>query len=173
MVPNHTLPLRHLDRMHLVFPCNLSNRLDAHQGFQSHLGLEGAHIPFPFSFAHSSAVLSCPAEPEKSNLATGPNYGVHFSPTKPEAASTNLVWEETACVITTQTFSKSFLNSSISVPSFFKSRLRPPLFESMVFSFDREARTDGPSRTIFSNVSGSNHSLMFKAGNSLDVFDIV
>src|ERR1017187_410745 len=80
MVPNHALPLRHLDRMHLVVPRNLSNRLDAHQGFQSHLGLEGACIPFPFSFAHSSAVLSCPAEPEKSNLATGPNYGVHFSP---------------------------------------------------------------------------------------------
>src|ERR1039458_10223102 len=79
MVPNHALPLRHLDRMHLVVPRNLSNRLDAHQGFQSHLGLEGACIPFPFSFAHSSAVLSCPAEPEKSNLATGPNYGVHFS----------------------------------------------------------------------------------------------
>src|ERR1019366_1803843 len=78
MVPNHALPLRHLDRMHLVVPRNLSNRLDAHQGFQSHLGLEGACIPFPFSFAHSSAVLSCPAEPEKSNLATGPNYGVHF-----------------------------------------------------------------------------------------------
>ena len=36
-------------------------------------------MPFPFSFAHSSAVLSCPAEPEKSNLATGPNFGVHFS----------------------------------------------------------------------------------------------
>jgi hypothetical protein len=64
--------------MHLVVPRNLSNRLDAHQGFQSHLGLEGTCIPFPFSFAHSSAVLSCPAEPEKSNLATGPNYGVHF-----------------------------------------------------------------------------------------------
>src|SRR5664279_708777 len=79
MVPNHALPLRHLDRMHLVVPRNLSNRLDAHQGFQSHLGLEGACIPLPFSFAHSSAVLSCPAEPEKSNLATGPNYGVHFS----------------------------------------------------------------------------------------------
>src|ERR1035437_9419723 len=79
MVPNHALPLRHLDRMHLVVPRNLSNRLDAHQGFQSHLGLEGACIPFPSSFAHSSAVLSCPAEPEKSNLATGPNYGVHFS----------------------------------------------------------------------------------------------
>src|ERR1017187_10086197 len=78
MVPNHALPLRHLDRMHLVVPRNLSNRLDAHQGFQSHLGLEGACIPFPFSIAHSSAVLSCPAEPEKSNLATGPNYGVHF-----------------------------------------------------------------------------------------------
>src|ERR1035437_3213147 len=79
MVPNHTLPLRHLDRMHLVVPRNLSNRLDAHQGFQSHLGLEGAAIPFPFSFAQSSAVLSCPAEPEKSNLTIGPNFGVHFS----------------------------------------------------------------------------------------------
>src|ERR1039457_3674941 len=64
--------------MHLVFSCNLSNRLDAHQGFQPDLGLEGACIPFPLCFAHSSAVLSCPAEPEKSNLATGPNYGVHF-----------------------------------------------------------------------------------------------
>src|ERR1035438_2945675 len=64
--------------MHLVFPCNLSNRLNAHQGFQPDLGLESACIPFPLCFAHSSAVLSCPAEPEKSNLATGPNFGVHF-----------------------------------------------------------------------------------------------
>jgi uncharacterized membrane protein YsdA (DUF1294 family) len=64
--------------MHLVVPCNLPNRFDPHQGFQSHFGLEGAGIPFPFSFTHSSAVLSCPAEPEKSNLATGPNFGVHF-----------------------------------------------------------------------------------------------
>ena len=79
MVPNHALPLRHLDRMHLVFPRNLSNRFDAHQGFQSHLRLEGTCIPFPFCFAHSPAFLSYPAEPEKSNLATGPNYGVHFS----------------------------------------------------------------------------------------------
>src|SRR5664279_4733944 len=78
MVPNHALPLRHLDRMHLVVPRNLSNRFDAHQGFQSHLRLEGTCIPFPFCFAHSSTVLSCPAEPEKSNLATGPNFGVHF-----------------------------------------------------------------------------------------------
>src|ERR1035437_120574 len=84
MVPNHTLPLRHLDRMRLVVPRNLSNRLDAHQGFLSHLGLEGACIPLPFSFAHSSAVLSCPAEPEKSNLATGPNYGVHFLVDNPQ-----------------------------------------------------------------------------------------
>src|ERR1022692_4511563 len=66
--------------MHLVFPRDLSNRFDTHQGFQSDLGFEGARIPFPFSFAHSSAVLSCPAEPEKTNLATGPNYGVHFWP---------------------------------------------------------------------------------------------
>src|SRR5664279_5551443 len=78
MVPNHALPLRHLDRMHLVFPCNLSNRFDTHQGFQSHLRLEGTCIPLPFDLAHSSAVFSCPAEPEKSNLATGPNFGVHY-----------------------------------------------------------------------------------------------
>src|ERR1035437_9111870 len=79
MLANHALPLCHLDRMHLVVSCNLSNRLDPHQGFQSYFGLEGACIPFPFSFTHSSAVFSCPAEPEKSNLASGPNFGVHFS----------------------------------------------------------------------------------------------
>src|ERR1035437_2416450 len=78
MLANHALPLCHLDRMHLVVSCNLSNRLDPHQGFQSYFGLEGACIPFPFSFTHSSAVFSCPAEPEKSNLASGPNFGVHF-----------------------------------------------------------------------------------------------
>src|ERR1035437_8999387 len=78
MLANHALPLCHLDRMHLVVSCNLSNRLDPHEGFQSYFGLEGACIPFPFSFTHSSAVFSCPAEPEKSNLASGPNFGVHF-----------------------------------------------------------------------------------------------
>src|SRR5208283_4316554 len=87
MVPNNALPLRHLDRMHLVFPCDLSNRFDAHQGFQPDLGLEGTCIPLPFCFAHSSAVLSCPAEPEKPNLAAGPNFGVHFY-CKPSATRT-------------------------------------------------------------------------------------
>src|ERR1035437_2378158 len=80
MLANHALPPCHLDRMHLVVSCNLSNRLDPAQGFQSYFGLEGACIPFPFSFTHSSAVFSCPAEPEKSNLASGPNFGVHFCP---------------------------------------------------------------------------------------------
>src|ERR1035438_7469165 len=90
MLANHPLPLCHLDRMHLVVPCNLSNRLDPHQGFQSYFGLEGACIPFPFSFTHSSALLSCPAEPEKSNLATGPNFGVHFCTLSPPNPSKSL-----------------------------------------------------------------------------------
>jgi hypothetical protein len=64
--------------MHLVIPGDLSNRLDAHQSFQSDLGFEGAGVPFALYFAHSPAVLACPAEPEKSNFATGPNLGVHF-----------------------------------------------------------------------------------------------
>src|ERR1035437_755842 len=89
MLANHALPLCHLDRMHLVVSCNLSNRLDPHQGFQSYFGLEGACIPFPFSFTHSSAVFSCPAEPEKSNLASGPNFGVHFW-CQPSVASISL-----------------------------------------------------------------------------------
>ncbi len=50
------------------------------QSFQSDFAFEGTSVSLPFSFTHSSAVLSCSAEPEKSNLATGPNYGVHFYP---------------------------------------------------------------------------------------------
>jgi hypothetical protein len=64
--------------MHLIFSGNLPDRFDAHQRFQSDSGFEGTRVPFPFSFTHSSAVLSCPAEPEKSNLAHCPNFGVHF-----------------------------------------------------------------------------------------------
>src|SRR5664279_3440424 len=78
MVANNSFPLRHLHRMHLILPGDLPDRLNAHQGFQSNLGLEGTTVPSPFSFAHSSAVLSSPAEPEKSNLAHCPNLGVHF-----------------------------------------------------------------------------------------------
>ena len=66
--------------MHLVFPRDRSNRFDHHKGFQSQLGIENTCIPFPFDLANSAAVLSGPAEPEKSNLATGPNFGIHFFP---------------------------------------------------------------------------------------------
>jgi len=80
MVANDSFPLRHLHGMHLIFPGNLPDRLDAHQGFQSDLGLEGTGVPFAFSFTHGSAVLSSPAKPEKSNLAYCPKSGVHFKP---------------------------------------------------------------------------------------------
>lgn len=78
-VPDHSLPLRHLHRMHLILTGNLAHRFNPHQRFQSHLGLEGSCMPFAFCFAHSSAGFSCPAEPEKSNLTTGPIFGVHFN----------------------------------------------------------------------------------------------
>jgi hypothetical protein len=64
--------------MHLVLPGNLSNRFDTHQGFQTDFGLEGARVPLAFGFAHSSIAFACPVEPEKSNLAPGPNFGVHY-----------------------------------------------------------------------------------------------
>src|ERR1035441_4618532 len=78
MVANDSLPLRHLHRMHLIISGNLADRFDAHQSFQSNLGFEGTRVSFPFSFAHSSAVLSRPAESEKPNLTDCPNFGVHF-----------------------------------------------------------------------------------------------
>jgi microcystin-dependent protein len=65
--------------MHLIFPGNLPDRFDAHQSFQSDFGFKGTRVSFPFSFTHSPAVLSPPAEPEKSNLSYCPNSGVHFS----------------------------------------------------------------------------------------------
>src|ERR1035441_7299062 len=80
VVTDDPLPLRHLDRVNLVLAGNLPNRFHAHQSFQSDFGFEGTCVSIPFSFTHGSAVVSCSAEPEKSNLATGPNYGVHFSP---------------------------------------------------------------------------------------------
>ena len=80
MVANDAFPLRHLHGMYLVFSGNLPDRFDAHQSFQSHFGLEGTAVSFPFSFTHSSAVVPSAAEPEKSNLAYCPNFGVHFSP---------------------------------------------------------------------------------------------
>src|ERR1035437_144643 len=79
MVANDSFPLRHLHRMHLIFPGNLPDRFDAHQSFQSDFGFKGTRVSFPFSFTHSPAVLSPPAEPEKSNLSHCPNFGVHFS----------------------------------------------------------------------------------------------
>jgi len=78
MVANDSLPLRRLRRMHLIFSGNLPDRLEAHQGLLSHLGLAGTRVPFAFSFAQGSAVLSAPAKPEKSNLAYCPIFGVHF-----------------------------------------------------------------------------------------------
>jgi DNA-binding NarL/FixJ family response regulator len=66
--------------MHLIFSGNLPDRFDAHQPFQSNLGFEGTRVPLALSsFAHGSAVLSSPAEPEKSNLGYCPKFGVHFS----------------------------------------------------------------------------------------------
>src|SRR5439155_4013655 len=80
MIANDSLPLRHLHRMHLIFSGNLPDRFDAHQRFQSNFGLEGTCVPLALSsFAHGSAVLSSPAEPEKSNLDHCPNFGVHFT----------------------------------------------------------------------------------------------
>src|SRR5881409_3272937 len=79
MIANDSLPLRHLHRMHLIFSGNLPDRFDAHQRFQSNFGLEGTCVPLALSsFAHCTAVLSSPAEPEKSNLDHCPNFGVHF-----------------------------------------------------------------------------------------------
>src|SRR5438552_18831920 len=79
MIANDSFPLRHLHRMYLIFSGNLPDRFDAHQRFQSNLGLEGTCVPLALSsFAHGSAVLSSPAEPEKSNLDHCPNFGVHF-----------------------------------------------------------------------------------------------
>src|SRR5204863_3787632 len=67
--------------MHLIFSGNLPDRFDAHQRFQSNLGFEGTRVPLALSsFAHGSAVLSSPAEPEKSNLGYCPKFGVHFYP---------------------------------------------------------------------------------------------
>src|SRR5205809_1958623 len=64
----------------LIFSGNLPDRFDAHQRFQSNFGLEGTCVPLALSsFAHGSAVLSSPAEPEKSNLDHCPNFGVHFT----------------------------------------------------------------------------------------------
>lgn len=79
MVTDDPLPLRHLDRVNLVLAGNLPNRLHAEQSFQSDFRFEGTCVSFPFSFTHGSAVVSFSAELEKSNLASGPNYGVHFS----------------------------------------------------------------------------------------------
>src|SRR5258708_34268113 len=70
--------------MHLIFSGNLPDRLDAHQRFQSNLGFEGTRVPLALSsFAHGSAVLSSPAEPEKSNLGYCPKFGVHFWERRP------------------------------------------------------------------------------------------
>src|SRR5213082_1315064 len=81
MIANDSFPLRHLHRMYLIFSGNLPDRFDAHQRFQSNLGLEGTRVPLALSsFAHGSAVLSSPAEPEKSNLDHCPKFGVHFCP---------------------------------------------------------------------------------------------
>src|SRR5216117_2512064 len=87
MIANDSLPLRHLHRMHLIFSGNLPDRFDAHQRFQSNFGLEGTRVPLALSsFAHGSAVLSSPAEPEKSNLDHCPNFGVHFCLTEATSA---------------------------------------------------------------------------------------
>src|SRR5216683_5721226 len=79
MIANDSFPLRHLHRMHLIFTGNLPDRFNAHQRFQSNFSFEGTRVPLALSsFAHGSAVLSSPAEPEKSNLGYCPKFGVHF-----------------------------------------------------------------------------------------------
>ena len=77
-VANDSFPLRHLHGVNFVLPGNLPDCFHAHQSFQTDFRFEGTAVSFTFSFTHSSAVFSYSAEPEKSNLATGPNFGVHF-----------------------------------------------------------------------------------------------
>jgi hypothetical protein len=55
MLPDRALPLRDLDRMHLILPGNLAHCFDPQQGFESDLRLEGSCIPLPFGFVHSPA----------------------------------------------------------------------------------------------------------------------
>jgi hypothetical protein len=50
VIPNRRPPLRHLRRMHRILSRQLRDRLQPHQGFESHLGLEGRTMPFPFCF---------------------------------------------------------------------------------------------------------------------------
>ena len=54
-VPNRGLPLRDLRRMHRILSRQLRDRLKPHQGFESHFGLEGSTVSFPFCF-HWSAL---------------------------------------------------------------------------------------------------------------------
>jgi hypothetical protein len=50
VIPNRRPPLRHLRRMHCILSRQLRDRLKPNQGFESHFGLEGRTMPFPFGF---------------------------------------------------------------------------------------------------------------------------
>ena len=55
VIPNRRSPLRDLRRMHCILSRQLRDRLKPHQGFESHFGLEGRTVSFPFCF-HKSAL---------------------------------------------------------------------------------------------------------------------
>jgi len=55
VIPNRRSPLRDLRRMHCIFSRQLRDRLKPDQGFESHFGLEGRTVSFPFCF-HKSAL---------------------------------------------------------------------------------------------------------------------
>jgi hypothetical protein len=55
VIPNRGPPLRDLGWMHRILSRQLRDRLQPHQGFESHFGLEGRTMPFAFSF-HKSAL---------------------------------------------------------------------------------------------------------------------
>lgn len=50
VIPNRRPPVRHLRRMHRILSRQLRDRLEPHQGFESHFGLEGRTMPFAFAF---------------------------------------------------------------------------------------------------------------------------
>jgi hypothetical protein len=55
VIPNRRPPLRDLRRMHRILSRQLRDRFQPHQGFESHFGLEGRTVSFPFCF-HKSAL---------------------------------------------------------------------------------------------------------------------
>ena len=55
VIPNRRSPLRDLRWMHRILSRQLRDRLKPNQGFESHFGLEGRTMSFPFCF-HKSAL---------------------------------------------------------------------------------------------------------------------